>query len=62
MKMRNAMKTGILVLAMGCLCACGSDYEMPDVVVDSEAEVISYSLVTAQVDDVVLTKSIDCIF
>ena len=62
MNMRNAIKTGVLILAMGCLCACGSDYEMPDVVVDSEEEVISYSLVTAQVDDVVLTKSIDCIF
>ena len=43
-------------------CGCGKTEEVPLVMVDSEEDVVSYSLVQVTYDDVILTKKMDCIY
>lgn len=62
MKRRNTFYVltilGVAMLAAGC----GPQEEAPTVVVDSEESVISYSLVNASMDSVVLTQRLDCTY
>lgn len=67
-QMRDAdinMKNKKIIFAAAMTCAllfagCGNNNEVPTVVVDSGEAVISYSLVTASIDDVTCTQKIDC--
>lgn len=44
------------------LTGCGKTEEAPLVMVDSEEDVVSYSLVQVTYDDVILTKKMDCTY
>ena len=60
--MKSKVLCGLMVISLFAtfLSSCGKVDEDHTVVVDSEEAVISYSLVTAQIDDVILTQNIDC--
>ena len=58
------IKKLLLLLAASCLVfgGCKKVEEAPLVMVDSEEDVVSYSLVQVTYDDVVLTRKMDCTF
>ncbi|MCR4962059.1 MAG: efflux RND transporter periplasmic adaptor subunit [Lachnospiraceae bacterium] len=60
--MRFKKKLLPITLAAFLLCGCGKTEEAPLVMVDSEEEVVSYSLIQVTYDDVILTRKIDCTY
>ena len=53
---------GATLISVLLLAGCGKTEEAPLVMVDSEEDVVSYSLVQVTYDDVILTRKMDCTY
>lgn len=62
MKKRIGCFAALMLIFSISLSGCGKQEEPPVVEVNSEESVVSYSLVQATVEDVVLTQKIDCTY
>ncbi|MCQ2524040.1 MAG: efflux RND transporter periplasmic adaptor subunit [Lachnospiraceae bacterium] len=60
MKRKIVYLLATILISTTALSGCSKTEEIPVVEVDSEDDVVSYSLVQAQYGDVVLTRNIDC--
>jgi len=58
----NIKKLSVVLICVLCLAGCGKTEEAPLVMVDSEEDVVSYSLVQVAYDDVILTRKIECTY
>lgn len=60
--MKKYKFTALVLIGFMLMAGCGKTEEVPTVIVDSEESVITYTLESTEIDDVILTNRLSCFY